>query len=153
MERKEILDGIKKYFDISELVCPHVVSRFGEGAWRFLDTDYLHALLVIRRDILKRPMWCNKKSQTQRGFRCNMCELVKTAKKVYVTAHSLGKAGDFDVEGMKAPEARRLIVENADLLPCKVRLEKYDSAGREISWVHIDTIDEEKNPKVYEFRA
>ena len=153
MTRDEILRDIKKFFDIDELVCDHVLAAYGERAWRFLDTDYLWVLLIVRRDILKRPMYCNSKTAKQRGFRCNLCQLVKSKKSVYVTPHGLGKAGDFTVVGMTAQQARDLIKQNAHLLPCKVRLERWDSTGAEINWLHIDTIDEPQNPKVYEFRA
>ena len=153
MTRDEILAAIKKYFDISELVCDHTFNKYGERAWKFLDTDYLHALLIIRRDIIKLPMWCNSKTAHQRGMRCNQCQIVKTAKGVYLSAHLLGKAGDFTITGMTASAAREKIKANASLLPCKVRLEKWDANGKEISWVHIDVIDEPQNPKVYEFRA
>ena len=153
MTREEILNEIRHYFDVSELVCDHVFEKWGEQAWKFLDTDYLHVILIIRRDILKRPMYCNSKTAHQRGYRCNLCQLVKSKKTVYVTPHGLGKAGDFTITGMTASAAREKIKANADLLPCKVRLEKWDANGKEISWLHIDVIDEPKNPKVYEFRA
>ena len=57
MTRNEILTEIKQYFDIDELVCNHILKKWGENAWQFLDTDYLHCQLIIRRDILKKPMF------------------------------------------------------------------------------------------------
>lgn len=153
MTRTEILAAIKPYFTIDELVCDHVLAKWREGAWNFLDTDYLHALLIIRRDILKLPMWCNSSSKHQRGLRCNRCQMVRSKNTPYLSPHVLGKAGDFNVVGMSAAAARQKIKENADLLPCKVRLEKWDASGNEISWLHIDVLDYEKNPKVYEFHA
>ena len=153
MTRDEILKAIRPYFDITELVCDHTYAKYGDKAWRFLDTDYLHALLIIRRDIIRLPMWCNSKTAKQRGLRCNQCQIVKSAKGVYLSAHCLGKAGDFTVTGMTASAAREKIKANASLLPCKIRLEKWDSSGTEISWLHIDVIDEPQNPKVYEFKA
>lgn len=153
MTREEILKAIKPYFTIEELVCDHVFAKWGEQAWRFLDTDYLHALLIIRRDIIKLPMWCTSKTQKQRGLRCNRCQIVRSKNVPYLSPHVLGKAGDFTITGMTASAAREKIKANADLLPCKVRLEKWDANGKEISWLHIDVIDEPKNPKVYEFHA
>ena len=153
MTREEIITEIRKYFDVSELVCDHVFAKWGEKAWRFLDTNYLWVLLVIRRDIIKLPMWCNSKTQKQKGLRCNRCQMVKSKSVPYLSAHVLGKAGDFTITGMKAPAAREKIKANADLLPCKVRLEKWDASGNEISWLHIDVIDEPQNPKVYEFKS
>ena len=55
MTRQEILTAIRPFFDIDELVCDHTYAKWGEEAWQFLDTNYLHALLIIRRDIIKMP--------------------------------------------------------------------------------------------------
>ena len=60
MTRTEILKEIKQYFSIKELVCDHVYRKFNEGAWFLLPTFWLETLLVVRRDILKRPMICNR---------------------------------------------------------------------------------------------
>lgn len=135
MTRQEILKAIKPYFDIDELVCDHVLGKFGQSAWDFLDTDYIHCLLVIRRDILKKPMWCNGNGAKQRGLRCNLCPMVREKKVPYISAHVQGKAGDFTVQGMTAQKARELIIEHADMLPCKIRLENGTS------WLHFDVRD------------
>ena len=42
---------IKDYFDIRELVCPHVHDKFGAYAWQFFDPRLLDTLLVIREKI------------------------------------------------------------------------------------------------------
>jgi hypothetical protein len=148
MTRNEILTEVKKFFDIEELVCDHTRKKWGENAWQFLDTDYLHCLLIIRRDILKKPMYCNGNSQHQRGLRCNMCALVKGKTSVYISSHILGKAGDFTVSGLTAEQARQLIKANANLLPCNVRIE----GG--VSWLHIDVLPQTGiTEKVYEFKA
>lgn len=148
MTREEILSAIRRYFDVNELVCDHTYAKWGEQSWQFLDTDFLHCLLVIRRDILQKPMWCNGKGKTQRGLRCNRCALVRGKSSVYLSAHVLGKAGDFDTTGMKAEEVRRMIRENAHLLPCNIRME----AG--VSWLHFDVLPQYGvTKKVYEFKA
>ena len=150
MTRNEIITQLHKFFDIEELVCNHTFSKWGDKSWQFLDTEFLHTLLVVRRDILKVPMYCNhyKVSTYQRGLRCNMCNLVKSKGSVYLSAHILGKAGDFTVEGVTAEQARQLIKANAHLLPCNIRME----AG--VSWLHIDVLPQwNTNQKVYEFRA
>ena len=148
MEKQEIIQGMKQYFKVHELVCNHTHDRFGESSWMFLDTDYLHAILVIRRDILKLPMICNNGAAKQRGLRCHMCDIVKGKKSVYLSGHVLGKAGDFTVVGMSAEDARKKIKTNAHLLPCNIRLE----VG--VDWLHIDTIQMVGvTKKVYEFRA
>lgn len=132
MTRDEIIAQLKEYFAVKELVCDHTFARYGESSWNFLDTDYLHVLLVLRRDILRSPMICNTKTLHQRGLRCNRCGIVSVKKTVYLSAHVLGKAGDFTVQGMTASLVRKRIKDEADKLPCQVRIE----AGK--SWLHID---------------
>ena len=134
MSREDIIRELHKYFQISELVCEHTHSKWGERSWQFLDTDYLHALLIIRRDILQLPMTCNYSAANQRGLRCNMCELVKEKTKNYLSSHILGKAGDFSVKGLTAQEARDRIKNNAHLLPCNIRLED------KVTWLHFDVL-------------
>ena len=148
MTREEILAAIRPYFDIDELVCDHTYARWKEQAWQFLDTDFLHALLVIRRDILKKPMWCNSSKKHQRGLRCNMCQMVKEKKAVYLSSHIFGKAGDFDIKDMTAEQARQAIKANAHLLPCNIRLEKG------VNWLHMDVLPQYGvTQKVYEFNG
>lgn len=148
MNREEIILQLRQFFQVRELVCDHTFSQWGERSWQFLDTAYLHNLLIIRRDILQVPMVCNYERMTQRGLRCNRCQLVKEKGKVYLSAHVLGKAGDFSVQGMTAQEARSRIRNMAGLLPYPLRME----SG--VSWLHIDTLPQYGiNTKVYEFSA
>lgn len=145
--RSEIIKELHKYFQISELVCEHTHSKWGERAWQFLDTYYLHALLVIRRDILQVPMTCNHDGAYQRGLRCNMCELVKEKNRNYLSSHVLGKAGDFTCKGLTAQQARERIKANAHLLPCNIRLED------NVSWLHFDVLPQYGvTDKVYFFK-
>lgn len=134
MTREDILTEIKRFFDIDELVCKHTLVEWGERAWQYLDTDYLHTLLVIRRDIIQKPMYCNSYGLNQRGLRCNLCPIVEEKKDIYLSSHILGKAGDFTVSGMTAEEARQKIKQFAHRLPCNIRLE----GG--VSWLHIDVL-------------
>ncbi|MBQ5901021.1 MAG: hypothetical protein IIW86_04075 [Clostridia bacterium] len=148
MIREQIIAELKRFFDVRELVCPHTYAKWGERSWQFLDTDYLHALLVVRRDILKGAMTCNGGKYTQRGLRCNMCPEVRGKAAVYLSAHILGKAGDFTVSGMTAEQARQKIKAGAELLPCNVRLE----GG--VSWLHLDVLPQAGvTDKVYIFKA
>lgn len=146
MNRETIIRELHNYFQVSELVCGHTFSRWGERSWQFLDTDYLAALLIIRRDILQLPMTCNSSSTTQRGLRCNMCELVKEKEENYLSSHILGKAGDFTVKGLTAKQARERIIQNSHLLPCNIRLEDG------VTWLHIDVLPQfDIKEKVYLF--
>ena len=147
MTRDKILQDIRKFFTIDELVCDHTYERWHDKAWQFLDTDYLHALLVIRRDILQVPMTCNHDDAHQRGLRCNMCDLVKSKTRNYLSSHILGKAGDFTPKGMTAEQARQRIIANAHQLPCSIRLEDG------VSWLHFDVLPQyDIKAQVYVFK-
>jgi hypothetical protein len=77
-----------------------------------------------------------------------MCELVKSKKANYLSAHILGKAGDFTVKGMNAGQARQEIMLKSHLLPCPVRLE----GG--VSWLHFDVLPQYGvTEKVYVFKV
>lgn len=151
MTREDILNEISKYFSVKELVCDHTFAKWGEKSWQFLDTDFLHALLVIRRDILQVPMTCNVGQSTQRGLRCNCCQQVYSKSIIgqnYLSSHIFGKAGDFTPKGMTAAQARALIKKNADLLPCNIRLED------KVTWLHMDVLPQYGiKEKVYFFSA
>lgn len=138
LRRLTILSEIRQYFDISELVCPHILKKWKDDSWQFLDTDYLHALLVIRRDILKVPMIGNNALHKQRGMRCNLCDMVKGKKELYLSAHLLGKAGDFTIKGMTISQAIKAIALNEDKLPCNIRIEL------DVSWLHLDVRSNDK---------
>lgn len=139
MDRNDIIKELGSYFDIVELVCPHTYNKWKDRSWQFLDTAFLHNLLILRRDIIKQPMYCNnwdKQGQfSQRGLRCNICQIVKDKKDVYLSAHVLGKAGDFDIKSMTAEQARGLILDHQDMLPYHFRLE-----GK-VGWLHFDSLD------------
>lgn len=138
MTRAEIIAGVRGYFSTSELVCPHTLAKWGAQSWQFLDTDALHTLLVLREEILQVPLLCNVGKHSQRGLRCNICAIPsgKTlAGKQYLSAHTMGKAFDLSAVDMTAEEMRERIKENADKLPCNIRVEDG------VSWLHFDTFD------------
>ncbi len=148
MKTKDIYINIRKYFHIEELVGKRTYKRYGETAWRFLDPKALHALLIVREGINKRIV-VNIGNRQQRGLRTNIQQMVRKKSlrnRLYISAHIQGKAFDFDVKGMTAKQVRNWIKENAGRFPFKIRLE----SG--VSWVHLDTIWEDKNPHVYLFR-
>lgn len=144
-------ERIKQYFDIQELVCKHVYTKFGQVAWSFFDERLLETLLVIREKLGK-PIYVNNwqvgGNLTQRGLRCNVCALVaeKTSlEKVYMSTHIQGNGIDFDVQGMSAAEVRGWIIKNQILLPYPVRLEDG------VSWVHLDMRTDGEKGKVILF--
>ena len=67
---------------------------------------------------------------------------------ISIQGNCLGKAIDFNVQGMSSEEARRLIKLHAPSFPCNVRLE------RGVSWVHFDVVQQwGVTDRVYEFNA
>lgn len=147
MERKQIIDQLKKYFKLSELVCPHILKRFGDTAWMFLSTQILHTLLVLRTEIINKPLIINHSNAKQRGMRCNICPMVKEKTTAYESAHCNGMGFDITVVGMSAEEARNQIKQNEDKLPYPVRLEE------DVTWLHIDCYDPCNNKKINTFKA
>ena len=132
---KEVIEQLKQYFDITELVCPHVYNKFKESSWYFFDENLLRVLLWLRT-ALNAPItinnWSNGGQYSQRGIRCNRCDLVRKKKDVYMSAHVLGKGIDLNVKGQTAEQTRQWIKEHQDELPCNIRLEK------DVTWVHLD---------------
>jgi len=138
-----------QFFWLTELVCKHVYDKFGETAWRLLDEKAVVTLDWIRRS-LNKPItvnnWWDGGDFDERGLRCIQCSIVKRKcdlGQVYVSAHILGRAFDFDVMGMTAGEVRVWLAYNKDRLPYPIRLENHTN------WIHLDSID--MGVKVYIF--
>lgn len=155
MTRSEIIAKLKKYFDIRELVCPHVYGKYKERSWKFLDTNLLHTLLVLREDILCVPLTINTYHTggiyDERGNRCNMCDITKNRTRkgiMYLSGHVFFKALDIVPVGMTADAGRAMIEKKADLLPVPVRLESSSAAP---TWIHIDVMEDEDNQRVTTF--
>ena len=144
MNRETLIQQVKNHFDIKELVCPHVYQVFGELAWGFFREDYLETILFLRRHFGVK-MYCNYAGMTQRGVRCNMCDLVRTKIRPYLSGHVLWCAGDWTFEGYEAEQMRQEIKKIAHLLPYPIRLE------RSVTWVHIDTLAYGRTGKITEF--
>lgn len=138
------------YFSLDELVCPHVYNHFGEIAWGFFDSKLLVTIDRIR-ELLNKPIFVNnwKDGPTvyfdERGFRCIQCDLVKKAiaeNRLYCSPHMRGQAIDCDIQGLVSSEVREWLIKNQNLLPYPIRLEN------NVSWVHIDVVDNFEGKKV-----
>ena len=158
MNREEIINRLKKYFIIQELVGRITYRIHKDRAWKFFSTESLYMLLILREGIGK-PItintWHRGGKFSQRGLRTNVQNIFKqffTSGKLYLSGHVLGEAFDLDVKEMSASSVREWIVINQYLFPFKIRLEQ-NKRGEEISWVHIDCIQESKNPKIYFFNV
>lgn len=153
-----VLKNIKNYFEVHEFVDPYTYERHGEDSWQFI-CPRLQANVLFMREALDRPFHANNYKWggrfSQRGLRSNLTQIVKRKTeldKLYLSAHTMGKALDFDVEGMEAWEVRNWAAENAPAFPYKVRFEN-EMKGKQIGWVHIDVYDNPRNPKLYFFNV
>jgi len=145
-------------FDIREIVCPDVYERDGDSAWRYFRPVLIDFLDWFRERINK-PVYINNwhwgGDKTQRGYRCNLCPLVESKKRLYVSAHMLGAGIDFNVQGMTPNEVREWLHENIDKFfmlnsqynnKCRI-----ESAKLAPTWIHIDFYDHDHDGIVYEF--
>ena len=153
MSRNELINKLKQNFNIKELVCQHCYNKFKESAWQFLSTELLSTLYTLRYVIFNKPItintWHKGGSFTQRGLRCNMCQLVKDKTSIYLSAHILGEAIDFNVQGCDTEDIYETIRNNIDKFEYPIRMEI--TGG---NWNHIDTyqpIDSEA--KLIEFNG
>lgn len=146
MTRNELISNVQKYFKLNELVCPHCVKQYGDKAWQFISTELLSTIYVLRTKVINRPMIVNNSSSyTQRGLRCNMCQLVKSKNKPYMSAHCLGKAIDFHCNDLTPEQCRQLIKKNINEFEYPIRLEEG------VNWVHVDTYTLDDNIKLTTF--
>lgn len=150
MTRNNLIKQLKPYFSIRELVCPHVYNRFKESAWQFISTELLSTLLVLRTKVICKPIiinnWSINGPYSQRGLRCNQCELVKNKKSVYLSSHCIGKGVDFSVSDMSAEDVRKQIKENVSKFEYPIRIEEGTS------WVHIDCYTMDDSVKLVTFK-
>lgn len=157
MTKVEIIEQLKPYFSVKELVSEQVYKQHGDRCWRFFGIELLHTLLVLRRDILQVPLVVNnwasggKPKYEQRGLRANldpmMVQKTTVDKILYLSGHPLASAVDFSSPKMSAVEMRKKIRANQDKLPYPIRLENDKSAP---TWVHVDTLTD-SDKKITEF--
>lgn len=140
MTRNQLIKSLKNNFNIKELVCPHCYNKFKENAWQFLSTELLSILYTLRYVIFNKPItinnWDNGGNLSQRGLRCNMCQIVQNQSNVYISAHCLGCAIDFNVKDIDIEECKNLIRQNIDKFEYPIRLETNTD-----TWIHVDTYE------------
>lgn len=139
-----------KHFALHELVCDHIIYKYGDVAWQFIDPRLIITMDWIREET-GRPIYVNNYAwdghQTQSGVRCNVCDLelaIALSAELYMSAHPQGQACDFHIRSMNTAEALKWIEQHEKELPYPIRLEKY------VDWVHLDVRD--TGQKIYLFR-
>lgn len=153
MTRNELIDKLKQNFDIKELVCIHCYNKFKESAWQFLSTELLSTLYTLRYVIFNKPItvntWHKGGQFSQRGLRCNVCQLVADKNSIYLSAHCLGKAIDFNVTDYTTEQIYEAIRSNIDKFEYPIRMEI--TGG---NWNHIDVYQPlDSETKLIEFNG
>jgi hypothetical protein len=158
-DTQELYDRVLEYFDVRELVTPWAYKKFSHrGDYFFLsrfDPRLLISILYIRETTGRRMtindyLWGGRFDE--RGVRDNMSPLVLGKKSAYWSGHVFAMAVDFDLEDMTAIEVRVWLQSKSHELPFKIRLEA-KLRGVEISWVHLDVVDDPRLPPVYLFNV
>lgn len=156
MPQEQVIEELKNFFDIRELVDEATFNKWGDRAWMFFDYRLLVNLLWLRVEIDKSitvNTWLWGGRFDERGLRTTVSPLVVSRVnrgRLYLTAHLRGQAIDFDVKGMTANEVRAWLVAKGNEVPFPIRLER-NLNGSPISWTHLDVVFEAHNPHVYEF--
>jgi hypothetical protein len=137
-------------FKTHELTCSHIYKRWGEKALAFADPRLIRWLDWFRAAI-ERPVTVNNYMSggkfSQRGYRCNVCQIVKEktkADELYASAHTRFQAVDFNVQDMLDDEIRQWIDRHKKEMPCNIRIEK-DTVG----WVHVDVCNDSYEKIIY----
>ncbi len=127
---------IKKYhnyFSIKEFVDRKTYYKYKEKSIWFIDKNLIIQMNQLR-ELFGRKItinnWAYGGRFQWRGFRTQ-----NSPEYTPYSSHSFGRACDFDVEGLTAEQARRMIIEwykEGILISKSINLEK------EVNWVHLD---------------
>jgi hypothetical protein len=138
------------YFQVHELVCPHVYRKFGNRSLMFADLRLLKWIDWFRTTIA-RPVtvntYGNAGKYSQRGYRCNLCSLVKektAIDELYLSAHTRFQAVDFQVNDMLDEEVRQYLERHKNEMPVNIRVERGT-----VGWVHVDVANDTYNKLIY----
>lgn len=134
-----------KYFKIQELVDHPTYERRGEKAFELLDERALMMLDEVREHFGK-PVtvnnWAwNPNGFNYRGFRAHDCPVGAS-----LSQHKLGRAFDFDVQGMTADEVR------TEIIRARKEEGKFKYIGGlelGVNWVHMDCRNTERGMDQY----
>lgn len=145
-------------FKIHELVCPDIYKRDKELAWRYFRPELIDFIDWFRERI-DRPVYINNwfwgGDKTQRGYRCNLCHIVREKKILYASAHMLGAAVDFNVKDVHPNQVREYLRDNIHEFfnehTCYIRKCRLESDRLAPTWVHIDFFEHTSDEIIYEF--
>jgi len=126
-----------KFFAIHELVPPHIFEKYGEKAWKFIDSRLIESIDALKEHFNLGTMTIN--NYYWGGDR--RWSGLRTPKSPYyseTSQHSLGNAIDAVFSHYSAAEVRNYIIDNPHKFPHIKGMEL------EVSWLHIDTRNEDR---------
>ena len=126
-----------KYYKIHEFVPEHIYKKFGEKAWRFINTGLIRTYDKLKERFPKGSITIN--NYFWGGDR--HWSGLRTPNSPYyseTSIHTFGGAGDSVFSAYTAEEVRQDIINHPEEYP--------DVKGIEmgISWLHVDTRNEDK---------
>ncbi|KFA99388.1 D-Ala-D-Ala carboxypeptidase family metallohydrolase [Vibrio sp. ER1A] len=126
---------IPKHFKPQEFVSPSIYSKRGVKSLELMDERILRTIDDLRVNLGK-PItvnnWLWNGQRKQSGYRDQSFYSTDSEYASSLSQHKYGRALDFLVKGMSAPDVRRHILENKHLYPYITFIEV------DIEWCHID---------------
>lgn len=137
-----------KYFSAKELVSPAVYKIYGENSFKFFSKNILLFLDTLRED-LGVPVLVNRPNVgiTQRGLRTTIDSIVKDKvknNKLYLSAHVLGRAVDFEVQNLNMKTVYEHIINNQKKYFMITRIES-PNVTLPKGYIHVDDMCTGKN--------
>jgi hypothetical protein len=121
-----------QHFDVREFVPPETYKIHGDSSLMFIDERLLRTMDLIR-DWFNRPVvinnWNTGGHLQYRGYRPPECK-----EGAAESQHRFGRACDFDVEGLSAEAARKILLDHQS--DASFQFIRRIELGT--SWVHID---------------
>ena len=120
-----------KHYKIQELVDPDTYGRFGEEAWMFFNPAFLRSADAVRdhfgvRCTINNWLWGGNRKWS--GLRPRLCSIGAG-----YSQHRFGNAGDILLDGVRAEDARKEILEHKDDIFTEVMC-----LEDEVDWLHMD---------------
>jgi hypothetical protein len=126
-----------KYFKTHELVPEHIYKKYGEQAWRFIDSRLIESIDTLKEHFSTGTMTINNYvwngDRHWSGLRTPISPWYSET-----SMHSFGKAIDAVFSDYTAEEVRLYITNNLKFFPHIKGLEK------DVSWVHLDIRNEDE---------
>ena len=126
-----------KYFEIHELVPPHLFEKRGEGCWRFIDERLIATIDTLKEHFSSGTMTINNYKwggdREWSGLRTSQSPDYSPT-----SMHSFGKAIDCIFSHYSAEEVRLYILSNKGFFPYIRGMEDT------VSWLHVDVRNEDE---------